>query len=336
MATNASEMNYSITTRKIGTMRTTTSRTQSTTVWTPMTTLTHCTSTIAWRITTCTEPARIVSQSLSILLTFLAQFLSAFHLISMSSMCAVVVSLWLDPLRSLLLQLPPVRFPFPLLPLQPRAVPGAPLHEGHGKTWKTCATPRRTRVRTLTPFSTPPQNVLEDGSGVAIDWVTGRSYSSARRRLNVQSRQREGRKVCCGPLSERCRPLPWRLKRCCGKRMGSVELVVVRPHADGKVIAPGCALKPSRSPEDHKCLFTKAKHSTLEIKHFLKERGDPLLIMTVWFFRANGETRYGKTRWWDECNPSMFIWRQEEFQRWTGTWANQETRYHAWRGYCVR
>ena len=33
--------------------------------------------------------------------------------------------------------------------------------------------------------------VLEDGSGVAIDWVTGRSYSSARRRLNVQSGQRE-------------------------------------------------------------------------------------------------------------------------------------------------
>ena len=29
-----------------------------------MTTLTHCTSTIAWRITTCTEPARIFSQSL--------------------------------------------------------------------------------------------------------------------------------------------------------------------------------------------------------------------------------------------------------------------------------
>ena len=29
--------------------------------------------------------------------------------------------------------------------------------------------------------------VVEDGSGVAIDWVTGRSYSSARRRLNVQS-----------------------------------------------------------------------------------------------------------------------------------------------------
>ena len=36
--------------------------------------------------------------------------------------------------------------------------------------------------------------VLEDGSGVAIDWVTGRSYSSARRRLNVQSGQRKGGK----------------------------------------------------------------------------------------------------------------------------------------------
>ena len=28
---------------------------------------------------------------------------------------------------------------------------------------------------------------------------------------------------------------------------GSVELVVVRPHADGKVLVPGCASKPSRS-----------------------------------------------------------------------------------------
>ena len=35
--------------------------------------------------------------------------------------------------------------------------------------------------------------VLEDGSGVAIDWVTGHSYSSARRRLNVQSGLRKGR-----------------------------------------------------------------------------------------------------------------------------------------------
>ena len=41
--------------------------------------------------------------------------------------------------------------------------------------------------------------VLEDGSGVAIDWVTGRSYSSARRRLNVQSGQRKGGKCAAAP-----------------------------------------------------------------------------------------------------------------------------------------
>ena len=41
--------------------------------------------------------------------------------------------------------------------------------------------------------------VLEDGSGVAIDWVTGRSYSSARRRLDAQSGQRKGRKGAAAP-----------------------------------------------------------------------------------------------------------------------------------------
>ena len=35
--------------------------------------------------------------------------------------------------------------------------------------------------------------VLKDGSGVAIDCVTGRSYYSARRPVNVQSGQRKGR-----------------------------------------------------------------------------------------------------------------------------------------------
>ena len=42
--------------------------------------------------------------------------------------------------------------------------------------------------------------VFEDGSGVAIDWVTGRSYSSARRRLNVQSGQRKGGKCAAAPF----------------------------------------------------------------------------------------------------------------------------------------
>ena len=44
----------------------------------------------------------------------------------------VVVSLWLDLLRSLLLHFPPARLPFPLLPLLPRAATGA-LLKGHGK-----------------------------------------------------------------------------------------------------------------------------------------------------------------------------------------------------------
>ena len=37
---------------------------------------------------------------------------------------------------------------------------------------------------------------------------------------------------------------------------GSVKLVVVRPHTDGKVFAPGCASKPDgesrEEPEEHK------------------------------------------------------------------------------------
>ena len=49
------------------------------------------------------------------------------------------------------------------------------------------------RIQRATSVRSRVGIVLEDGSGVAIDWVTGRSYSSARRRLNVQSGQRKGR-----------------------------------------------------------------------------------------------------------------------------------------------
>ena len=42
--------------------------------------------------------------------------------------------------------------------------------------------------------------------GVAIDWVTYRSYSSARRRLNVQSSLRKEQVRCCGSQRERSRP----------------------------------------------------------------------------------------------------------------------------------
>ena len=87
--------------------------------------------------------------------------------------------------------------------------------------------------------------VLEDGSGVAIDWVTGRSYSSARRRLNVQSGQRKGGKCAAAPA----RALPSVIvdtEKVLREADGSVKLVVVRPHTDGKVFAPGCALKAGR------------------------------------------------------------------------------------------
>ena len=113
--------NYSITS-KTGTTRTPTSRPQSTT---PMTTLT---STIAWR--TCTESARTAH---------------LFH----SCDCLTLHIPWLKfwahsqsssfhPLRTLLDSTSPFLLPlFPLvcprLPLPPRAVPWAPLHDRHGK-----------------------------------------------------------------------------------------------------------------------------------------------------------------------------------------------------------
>ena len=87
--------------------------------------------------------------------------------------------------------------------------------------------------------------VLEDGSGVAIDWVTGRSYSSARRRLNVQSGQRKGGKCAAAPA----RALPSVFvdtEKVLREADGSVKLVVVRPHTDGKVFAPGCASRTGR------------------------------------------------------------------------------------------
>ena len=59
-----------------------------------------------------------------------------------------------------------------------------------------------THSRLLRATSVRPrvEIVLEDGSGVAVDWVTGRSYSSARRRLNVLSGQRQGRKELRLPI----------------------------------------------------------------------------------------------------------------------------------------
>ena len=112
--------------------------------------------------------------------------------------------------------------------------------------------------------------VLEDGSGVAIDWVTGRSYSSARRRLNVQSGQRKGRKVCCGSLARALPSVIVDTEKVLREADGSVKLVVVRPHTDGKVFAPGCASKPDgesrEEPEEHKRNFVRKQDLCVLLK----------------------------------------------------------------------
>ena len=102
---------YSITGRKIGTTRTTTSGTESTKTWTPMTTLTtgpQSKSTTAWRFTTCTSTNSSTERAHVVL--FLAHFITltlaqvwVLHL-SHPSPCHTRewLSLWLDLLHSLL------------------------------------------------------------------------------------------------------------------------------------------------------------------------------------------------------------------------------------------
>ena len=113
--------------------------------------------------------------------------------------------------------------------------------------------------------------VLGDGSGVAIDWVTGRSYSSARRRLNVQSGQCKGGKCAAAPYPSVAEEKVLR------EADGSVKLVVVRPHTDGKVFAPGCASKPDgesrEEPEEHKRKEVELVDSVDELRSSLSIRG---------------------------------------------------------------
>ena len=57
---------------------------------------------------------------------------------------------------------------------------------------------------------------MVDSSGVAIDWVTCGSYSSAEkatRRLNVQAGLTKGQVRAAAALLERSRPRSWALKR---------------------------------------------------------------------------------------------------------------------------
>ena len=95
--------------------------------------------------------------------------------------------------------------------------------------------------------------VLEDGSGVAIDWVTGRSYSSARRRLNEQSGQRKGRKGAAAPI----RALPSVIvvtEKVMREADGPVGRAALTAHFGWKGDRPGVRLEsrlgePVRSPK---------------------------------------------------------------------------------------
>ena len=103
-----------------------------------------------------------------------------------------------------------------------------------------------THSRLLRATSVRPRViVLEDGSGVAIDWVTGRSYSSARDgSMYSQANVRAGKWLRPPP-----RALPSVIldtEKVLREADGSVKLVAVRPHTDGKVFAPGCASRTRR------------------------------------------------------------------------------------------
>ena len=52
--------------------------------------------------------------------------------------------------------------------------------------------------------------------------------------------------------------------------------------------------------------FMKAKHSTVETKHFVKERRDPLLIMTIWVMSTQCWTRWTWTSEFQGCD--ILLW----------------------------
>ena len=62
--------------------------------------------------------------------------------------------------------------------------------------------------------------------------------------------------MCCGPPTRALPSVIVDTEKVLREADGSVKLVVVRPHTDGKVFAPGCASKPDgesrEEPEEHK------------------------------------------------------------------------------------
>ena len=141
-------------------------------------------------------------------------------------------------------------------------------------TWAT-----HSRLQRATSARSGVGIVIEDGSGVAIDWVTGRSYSSARRRLNVQSGQRKGGKCAAAPY-------PSVAVRDRGHWKGVAGSGWVREAGRGKTargwngVRPGVRLKSWRvrageEPEEHKRMprnvwndiFELANRTTLQSIH---------------------------------------------------------------------
>ena len=126
----------------------------------------------------------------------------------------------------------------------------AAAHPGQDRRLPGVATSVRSRVGI----------VLEDGSGVAIDWVTGRSCSSAEkatRRLNVQSGLHKGKvNKRRGQLARAWLSVLVDTEEVLREADGPVESGSEEAAWGGKVIAPGCVSKPclcaGEEAEDHK------------------------------------------------------------------------------------
>ena len=119
-----------------------------------------------------------------------------------------------------------------------------------------------------------------------------------RRRLDVQSGQREVWKVCCSPLSRALPSVIVDTEKVLREADGSVELVVVRPHADGKVIALGAPrnrAEAGEEPEDHK-RHAKVYDRTVQYRSLGKtsdERLSRIYFIVLYFVTARSFTADG-------------------------------------------
>ena len=85
--------------------------------------------------------------------------------------------------------------------------------------------------------------VLLDGSGVAIDWVTGRTPPHEDGSMYSQF-PTYGQVRAAAPQLERSRPWSWTLKKVLREADGPVEGSTKKLDSGGKVIAPGCISEP--------------------------------------------------------------------------------------------